>query len=190
MKKVLTLLIICSFANISFAQLKPKTYIYNRPLGFLMNSFEVGFDKKVGANNFFGAMIGYGASEENYYNGYDMEELKLEINFKTFIRNYYQKHTYYVQPFILFKQRKEDGYDYWPPSPSSNMNYKSSAIQIGFMFAKRFNWNRIFLDLQVGGGVISPISGTKDDRYYLSDPSKPYSKGVHPRIGLNFGINI
>ena len=187
MKKTVLFTLLTVFTASITAKQKPSTFVYNKPLGFLLNSFEIGFDKRISDQGFIGAMIGYGAAEENDFNNGDMEELKFEFNFKTFLNKYTDKRTYYVQPFLMYKQRKEDGYDYFGPSRNS---FKTAALDIGFVFAKRYNWDRMFMDIQLGGGIISPISGEKEDRYYISNPIVPYSKGVHPRIGINFGLSI
>jgi hypothetical protein len=190
MKKTLIITLLFAFCSAVNAQSKPDMFIYNKPLGFLTNNFEIGFDKKVSKQGFIGAMIGYGASEESEFTGRDMEELKLEFNIKTFLTKYTNKSAFYVQPYILFKQRKETVYDYFLPGGNAYGDWKSSAIDLGFVFAKRYNWNRLFMDIQLGGGILTPVSGEKEDRYNISNPIIPYSKGVHPRIGINLGINI
>ena len=191
MKNIITFTMLFAFCSAVNAQSKPDIFIYNKPLGFLTNNFEIGFDKKVSKQGFIGVMIGYGSSEENEDFGRDMDELKFEFNIKTFLTKYAKSKAFYVQPYIMFKQRKESGSDYYAPGGGNIYgNWKASAIDLGFVFAKRYNWNRLFMDIQLGGGILTPVSGEKEDRYHISNPILPYSKGVHPRIGLNFGINI
>ena len=172
----------------AFAQSKTKALIYNRPLAFFASSFDIGIDKPITRNSHFGVLVGYGSSEDQFGEGEEMQEFKIEVNLKSFLKKQDADRTYYVQPFLMFKQKSvKETYVGFGNEPE---DVEVSAINIGFLMAKRFNWDRIFMDLQVGGGIISPLSGEKEDRIHISNPATPYSKGVIPRFGINFGIKI
>lgn len=186
MKKLISFICVLGFCSSASAQ---SIRVYSRPLSFFVNSLDLGIEKKVSKKSTFGVMLGYGSSEEDLINLTEMQEFKFEVNLKYFLRKMDQKHTYYIEPFLMFKNRTEkDNYYNFPGHVPRE--YSASAINVGFLAAKRFNWNNVFMDLQVGGGIMNPIGTDREDRAYISNILTPYSKGVTPRFGLNVGIKF
>jgi hypothetical protein len=183
-------MLLLGVSSVMFGQSVPRGFLYNKPMSFFISNFEIGMDKTLDRTTTIGASFGYGATEDDDFNQGESNEFRLELNMKFFMDKMNAENTYYVEPFVLFKYKnlKEETFDPW--GPGQTLEYNASALNLGFLAAKRFHkGKRFFVDIMVGGGMVFPIGTDKIDRTEISlSAVNPYTRGVFPRLGMNLGI--
>lgn len=172
------------------------------PLALIVGGLEMGYERVIDKNKSIKVILGYYSATTPWsystYNVSNMEGFKAEMQYRAHL----EKENFggpmggfYVGGFLQYRQIILDDYNSNPNALSGPItanlseNVNASALYPGVLFGYQlFVENIVFVDFNLGGGVIKPLTNIEQNKKADISVVNPYINGVVPRFNLSIGF--